>query len=766
MLPNGIVAAQPIRTMPLTSMQIGDWLVEPSRDVIRSGTTETKLEPRAMRLLCCLADPPYDVHTTDELLGKVWPGLVVGQNSLYQAIAQLRRALGDLDDQARYIETVPRKGYRLIAPVTSPPRAAIPAKVVEAPAAAAPMWNRRRLAIGSAALILVAVGSWVVSRWQSAARASPDPSTAIAVLPFVDLSAGAQEQVFAEGLTEELTNRLARIPGLKVTGRTSSTRAVVDEQEPRKLGKMLGVAYVLQGSVRTFEGRIRVSARIVSTGDGFQVWSNSYDRSRTSAIGVQTDIAREVAGSLQIKLSQAARARIDVQPTSNLNAYDLYLLGRHQQLQRNPEALARAVSYHTQALAIDPRFALAYAGLADAQMAGYYYANRPLDDTAELVEKSVAAALAIDPELPEAYAARAVLRLEQRETDGAIADLQRAIAINSNAGEFYLRLGAAYEYAGRPQDALQAFDQVRSLDPLHTQLHVRRCLTLQNLGRYAEASQACNRAFELQPDVPSHLWASGLNDFAQGKTASAIGFYQKALARAPQRVDIRSELGLLYLDLREPDLAASQFDQALAAAGPRARDVQLTAARLYLARGEFAPLLEKLRSREWLAIEDARQLLTAGFLAAAAGDAGLAEKYRARASTLIQSPQASLYPGLYSLRWGTCELCYLALLERLRGAADTARAHESFVLTVLANTEKAGHLWHGLEYVRATVLAQQGNVSGALQALRRAVRLGWRSLWLLETDPAFVGLRERPEFQQLLSQQDSTARGTQSRSAR
>jgi tetratricopeptide (TPR) repeat protein len=399
-------------------------------------------------------------------------------------------------------------------------------------------------------------------------------------------------------------------------------------------------------------------------------------------------------------------------------------------------------------------------------MAGYYYANRPIDDTAKLVEKSVAAALAIDPELPEAYAARAVLRTEQWNTDGAIADLQRAIAINPNAGEFYLRLGAAYEYAGRPRDALQAYDQVRSLDPLHTQLHVRRCLTLQNLGRHAEASLACNRAFELQPDVPNHLWASGLNDFAQGKTASAIGFYQKALARAPQRVDIRSELGLLYLDQREPDLAASQFDQALATAGPRAWEVQLTAARLYLARGEFAPLREKLRDKELLAIDDARQLLTAGFLAAAVGDAGLADKYRARAEALVQSPHESLYPGLYALRWGTCELCYLAMLERLRGAADSASRHESFVLTVLANTEKAGHLWHGLEYVRATVLAQQGNDSGALQALRRAMQLGWRSMWLLEVDPAFVALRKRPEFQQLLSRQDSTARGTQSRSAR
>jgi hypothetical protein len=106
------------------------------------------------------------------------------------------------------------------------------------------------------------------------------------------------------------------------------------------------------------------------------------------------------------------------------------------------------------------------------------------------------------------------------------------------------------------------------------------------------------------------------------------------------------------------------------------------------------------------------------------------------------------------------------MLERLRGATDVAQSHESFALAWLANTEKAGHLWHGLEYVRATVLAQQGNDSGALLALQRAVKLGWRSDWLTDVDPAFVRLRKRPEFQRLLSQQDNTARGTQSRSAR
>ena len=754
----------PERTMHMKPWQIGEWLVDPARDVIGSGSAETKLEPRAMRLLCCLADPPGEVHTTDELLTKVWPGLVVGQNSLYQAIAQLRRALGDLDDQARYIETIPRKGYRLIAPVSSPQQV-VTASATSDNRQAPNRRQRRWLAVAGVMLAAAGAGWWLVSRWHSAA-VTQAPSPAIAVMPFLDLSAGAREQIFTEGLTEELISTLARVPGLKVTGHMSSRQAVANAGEPRKLGEMLGVAYVLQGSVRTSEGRIRVSAWVVSTADGFQIWSNNYDRSRTGAIGVQTDIAQEVVGSLKLKLSPEAIGKIDFAPTAQLNAYDLYLLGRHQQLQRNPESLARAIEYHTQAIAIDPRFALAYAGLADAQMAGYYYANRPLAATATLVEKSIDAALAIDPELPEAYAARAVLRTEQWNTDGAIADLQRAIAINPNVGEFYLRLGAAYEYAGRPRDALQAYDQVRSLDPLHTQLHVRRCLTLQNLGRYVEAHQACNRAFEIQPDVPSHLWANGLNEFAQGKTAAAIGYLQEALARAPQRTDIRSELALLYLDQREPELAAKQFDQTVALGAAPALHLKLTAARLDLARGDFAALLAKLRSKDWLASGDARQLLQAGFLAAAADDRGLAEKYRAQALNGVNTPHDSLYPSLYAVRWGTCELCYLAMLERMRGEIGLAQSHETFVLGWLADMEKAGHVWHGLEYVRATLLGQQGNDSAALQALQRAVKLGWRSHWLTQTDPAFARLRGRAEFRQLVSPPDNTARDTQSRSAR
>ncbi|MCS6947322.1 MAG: tetratricopeptide repeat protein, partial [Steroidobacteraceae bacterium] len=566
--------------------RVGEWRVDAARDVIADGTTEIKLEPRTTRLLCVLAERAGAVVSAEELLQRVWPGLVVSQHSVYQGIASLRRALRDDGEAPRYIETVPRKGYRLIAAVqfdtlAVPPSAPLPQSTVAAIANAQQVGPKRRLAWwwrAAAGLLVFALGAWVILGIWPPAAGRETPS--IAVLPFKDLGSAAQEDpAFVAGLTEELTHTLARVPSLRVAGLSSAAAAGAGAPDPRRIGALLGVTHVLQGSVRPHGGRVRVSAQLIATADGFPIWSNSYDRARTDAILVQTDIAREVVESLRIKLSDAEREQATAAPTALVSAYDFYLLGRHQQLQRTPESLARAVEYHRKAISIDPRFALAYAGLADAQMAGFYYSNRSLDETAGLVEPAVAAALAIDPELAEALAARAVLRIEQWRMDEAIADLQRAIAINPNSGEFHVRLGGAYEYAGRPRDALRSYEQALTLDPLHAQLHVRRCLVLQNLGRYAEADAACDRSFELQPENPSHFWARGLNRYAQGQIAAAVEVYREALERAPHRTDIRSELGLLLLDLGDVAAAQDEIARAREAGGGRQVDVELAALR-------------------------------------------------------------------------------------------------------------------------------------------------------------------------------------------
>jgi tetratricopeptide (TPR) repeat protein len=363
----------------------------------------------------------------------------------------------------------------------------------------------------------------------------------------------------------------------------------------------------------------------------------------------------------------------------------------------------------------------------------------------------VDSALRLDPELAEAYAAWAVLLTEQWQTEEAIQALNRAIAINSNYGEAYLRLGAAYEYDGRPREALAAYDQVTVLDPLHTVLHVRRCLALQNLGRHADAERACERGFELQPDIPNALWARGLNALAQGDLAGAAGHYEAALARGPARSDIRAELALIYLDLGMPEQAAREIAR-LRNPG-ETRGATMTTARYLLATGDIAGLRLHLGRLE-LDRALPRERVDAAFFALAIGEPALASRIAGDALEPRPDLADDFRPGLYRTRWGVCEACTAALLERRRGDPAAAARMEALATQHFDNVESNGHVWHGLHYLRATVQAQAGEREAALASLGRAVELGWRRGWLMRRDPSFGDLRSDPQFESLLARID------------
>ncbi len=738
---------------PIRPFRIGDWRIDPALDEISQGGRRVKLEPRMTRLLCQLAARPGEVVSLNELLDHVWQGVVVSQSSVYQAIAQLRRELGDTDDEPRYIATVPRKGYRLVAAVEPDGvTAAVPAAATGAAAAASGTpAGRRVLLFGALGALALAIAAFLVFRPAAVAPESGATPT-IAVLPFDDLSDDASNEAFCEGLTDEVLNSLARVPTLRVIGRTSSARIAAGTSDIREIGNQLGATHVLEGSVRRTGNRLRINAQLVSTRDSVEVWANSFDRPASDAIQVQMQIARAVVDSLAVQLSPEATDRLSAGPTTQLNAYDLYLLGRHQQLRRTPEALGRAIEHHQAAIKADPSFALAYAGLADAEMALYYYANRSLEDTAAKVQPAVDAALRLDPELAEAYAAWAVLLTEQWRTDEAIKALERAIAINSNYGEAYLRLGAAYEYDGQPKKALEAFDQVAVLDPLHTVLHVRRCLTLQNLGRYADAERACERAFELQPDIPNALWARGLNALAQGDLATAVRQYEAALTRAPGRGDIRAELVITLLDLGLRERAAGQL--AILRTPGEQRGVTMTTARYLLATGDVAGLRLHL-GRLDLDEAQPRERVDAALFALAIDDPELARSIAGDALKPRPTLLDDLRPGLYRTRWGVCEICTAALIERGRDNGAAAAELESMAARHFDDVEANGHVWHGLHFLRAGIQAVRGESAAALSSLERAVALGWRRGWLMRVDPALASLRKAPRFEKLLAAIDA-----------
>jgi TolB-like protein/DNA-binding winged helix-turn-helix (wHTH) protein len=298
-------------------IRIGAWTVSPtSGEMSRNGET-VRVEVRTMRLLACLADRPGEVVSIDNLLGQVWPDVAVSPDSVYQAVAVLRRLLGDDSKQPTYIETIPRLGYRMVAEVSPVPDTdrAIPAPVDLS--GLAPGFGRSAnwpAAVAICFAIVVAVLLFF-------ARAANDlhPATdavagashrSIAVLPFLDLTDDQMShETFADGMTEELIGRLSKVPGLQVPAPTSSFAFKGKKKAVAEIAKALGVAYVLDGSVRMSGARLRVSARLIRGDNGYVVWSETYDRSFDDVLAVQDSIAGEV--------TKALTASIDAEPAAH-----------------------------------------------------------------------------------------------------------------------------------------------------------------------------------------------------------------------------------------------------------------------------------------------------------------------------------------------------------------------------------------------------------------------------------------------------------------
>lgn len=269
-----------------------------------------------MRLLVCLADHAGEVVSIDDLLNEVWPGVAVSPDSVYQVVASLRRLLGDDPKEPAYIETVPRLGYRMVAAVG--PWVDEPADRAETLSAAdseKPDRSRtaaRRTWIAAAVLCLVMVVSAGVaflvhhrntkSDRQASARAESPPQKSIAVLPFLDLTEGMHQETFADGMTEELIDKFSRIPGLRVASPTASFYFKGKQIAVAEIARTLGVAYVLDGSVRQSGAWVRVDVRLIRADNGYVVWSETYDQPMTNILMVQDDIAGAVTKALEASI--------------------------------------------------------------------------------------------------------------------------------------------------------------------------------------------------------------------------------------------------------------------------------------------------------------------------------------------------------------------------------------------------------------------------------------------------------------------------------
>jgi transcriptional activator of cad operon len=313
---------------PTTKLQIGDWLVNPASGEISRGGETARLEVRSMRLLVCLAQRAGEVVSIDELLNQAWTGVIVSSDSVYQAVTSLRRQLGDDAKQPTYIETIPRLGYRMVAkvrPWTDPADThggsslrSESSHASSAPAGA-PGRSRVRAGLAVAAAVAVCVALVALSMLQgnvsgsnsataaaaTAHNATSQPEKSIAVVPFLDLTEGMVEETFADGMTEELIDKLSKIPELMVPSATASFYYKGKKIPVDELARRLGVIYLLDGSVRKSGSRVRVAARLIRADEGYVMWTETYDRPFDDILMVQDDIAGKVASALKRSIESA-----------------------------------------------------------------------------------------------------------------------------------------------------------------------------------------------------------------------------------------------------------------------------------------------------------------------------------------------------------------------------------------------------------------------------------------------------------------------------
>ncbi len=386
------------------------------------------------------------------------------------------------------------------------------------------VWRLRWAAVGLA--VVVALAAVLVGLNVGGVRerlfppAAPQGPPSIAVLPFADMSPAKDQEYFADGLAEELLNRLAKIPELRVVARTSSFQFKGKNEDLRVVGQKLNVGTVLEGSVRKEGNRVRVTAQLINTSDGFQLWSVTYDRQLDDVFAVQDEIARSVAGSLKVTL-MAGKA--PASRGTNPEAYNAYLQGRYFYERRSKADSEKAVGYYEQAVSLDPDYALAWAGLAEVHIwqVGYGYVTQ--EEGYQKARQAVDRALERDESLAEGHAAMgAIKRHFEWDWVGADASYQRALSLDPGNTDFIEGAASLAVTLGRFDEAIALSRRAVELDPLSATAHQALGGSAYYAGRLEEAEMALKKAVELNPEYPYAHAGLGALYLAQARPQEAL----------------------------------------------------------------------------------------------------------------------------------------------------------------------------------------------------------------------------------------------------
>jgi TolB-like protein/DNA-binding winged helix-turn-helix (wHTH) protein/Tfp pilus assembly protein PilF len=562
---------------------------------LRKRGIRVRLQEQPFQVLAMLATRPGEVVSRDELRNKLWPAdtFVDFDHGLNKAVNKIRGALADSAETPRFVETVARRGYRFLAPVTGldVPVGPIAEGPSSRPRVPSLVWQ-----ISTITLALLA-GVLVVRNLRPRPPVLPQINS-VAVLPLESLSADASQDYFADGMTDELITDLGQIAALRVISRTSVMSYKRTRKPLPQIGRELGVDAVVEGTVLRSGDQVRITAQLIRVATDQHLWAQSYIGNMRDALGLQTKVARSIAEQISIRLTPEEEAVLTAKPVDP-EAYESYLEGRYFWNKRTGDGLLRALQYFNKALAKDPNYAKAYAGLADsyALLGNSDFALLSPREAYPKAKAAATRALQLDSSLGEAHASLAFcLGLFEWNWDAAEKEYRRAIALNPGYATAHQWYALQLSVLGRSDQSIEEIRRAEKLDPLSLIISADVADVLFAARRYDESMEQSHKTIDMDPTfaighyelgqtlVQKKMYAEAIAELRKAKdlsggdaTCTAVLAYAYAAAgRKPEALRLLTELkrlsnrrfsyaaqeALIYASLNDNNRALALLDQA------------------------------------------------------------------------------------------------------------------------------------------------------------------------------------------------------------
>ena len=547
-----------MRLPAIETYEFGPYRIDTGERLLHRDGELIPLPPKVLATLLVLVESAGRMVDKGDLMKAVWSDTFVEEGALTRNISLLRKALGDTGDVAAYIETIPKRGYRFVAPVRTVIPAETPGEPQAVPPAPLPVpraaaRSRARWIVPGGILVLAALAAvaWFGTRDADVREATTAvaPTNALAVLPFRTVENDASQDYFAEGITEALITRLASLRNLRVVSLAGDIAGQKDEAAWTAALRNQSVKRVLTGTIFRSGGRVRINAQLKDSGTREIYWANSYERDSGDALALESEVAEAIATEVQVSMTARDRERLRQSRPAPPEALDAYLKGRYFWNRRTEDGLRRAVQYFQQAIAADPTYAVAYTGLADSYslLGSIELGAMPPRMAMPLAKAAAQKALELDPDLAEGHNSLAYVKLSYDwDLPGALREFTRALELNPGSATAKHWFSHYYMATGNMAKASELMRDAFQLEPLSPSINIGIGWCLYYSRRYDEAIEQFRSVTESDPSIPLAHQTLGMAYQQKGLLDQAIEEYQRAAALSDNSPSSVAALASVY----------------------------------------------------------------------------------------------------------------------------------------------------------------------------------------------------------------------------